>query len=317
METPKTKALGFGCVVWDDISSGPQAPSAQNIGGTTLNVVVHLNGLGYQSTIFTAVGDDNLGSMTLKTLNGLGLAMDFVKTVPQPTCLVKVSLDSDKNPTFSGFESGMSFDYIETSNSDINYIKNGAYNTLFFGTVEQRNDVSRSALAKIIEECAFETIFLDLNLREPFYSTEIIFSSLQKCTVAKMNWEEAVLTNELLRIGASSVDEFMSTIASKLFIDSIVITDAANGAYYFDGHETGRTTAFAVDLVDPVGAGDAFSAGLLYKLAMGESLDKACEFACRMGAMICSAVSTLPEYRVDQLYEFVDKLDLHKKRIWP
>jgi fructokinase len=317
METPKTKALGFGCVVWDEISSDPQIPCTQNIGGTTLNVVVHLNRLGYQSTIFTAVGDDSLGSRTLKTLKGLGLGLDFVKTVPQPTCLVKICLDNDKNPTFSGFADSMSFDYIETTNSDIDCIRVGAYNTLFFGTVEQRNGVSRNALTKIIEECTFETIFLDLNLREPFYSTEIIFSSLQKCTVAKMNWEEAVLTNDLLGIGASSVDEFMSNIASKFLIDSVVITDAANGVYYFDGHETGRTSAFAVDLVDPVGAGDAFSAGLLHKLAKGESLDKACEFACRMGAMICSAVSTLPEYRVDQLYEFVDKLDLHKKRIWP
>lgn len=310
------KALGFGCVVWDDMSDDAKATGPQNIGGTILNMVVHLNRLGDQSSIFTAVGDDPLGVMTIETLKGFGLVMDFVKKVPQPTCLVRVSLDEDKNPTFSGFEDKVSFDYIETSDPDIDYIREGAYNTIFFGTLEQRNDVSRHALTKILDECEFESIFLDLNLREPFYSTEIIVNSLDKCTVAKMNWEEAVLTNDLLSIKSASVDEFMSNIADKFLIDQVVITDGANGAYYFDGHKTGYSNAFAVDLVDPVGAGDAFSAGLLHKLAVGDPLDKACDFACRMGAMVCSAVSTLPEYKIGQLYDFVDKLSPQKKRNW-
>ena len=106
----------------------------------------------------------------------------------------------------------------------------------------------------------------------------------------------------------------MSNIADKFLIDDVVITDGDNGAYYYDGHKAGYSTAFAIDLVDPVGAGDAFSAGLLHRLVMGESLYEACEFACRMGSMICSAGSTLPEYKVDQLYELVDKLSSCAKR---
>jgi fructokinase len=128
-----------------------------------------------------------------------------------------------------------------------------------------------------------------------------------------MNWEEAVLTNNLFGIRCSSADKFMSNIAEKFLIDEVVVTDGDNGAYYCDGHETGYSIAFVIDLVDPVGAGDALSAGLLHELAMGEPLNEACEFACRMGAMICSAVSTFPQYKADQLYEFVDKLSPREK----
>ena len=301
------KALGFGCVVWDDISDNPKAKGPQNIGGTIFNMVVHLKRLGDEASIITAIGDDILGSLTIHKMKELGIGIEFVKIVSEPTCLVKVTFDENKNWSYS-MDDRVSWDFIFVNDKDIDNIKSHKYDVFFFGTLEQRNYVSRNSLIKILKECRFDTVYLDLNLRAPFYLKEIVEFSLKKCTIAKMNMEEAIMTNKMLDINTANIEEFMASLRQIYAIDKIIITDGKNGAYFSNKKEYGYCNGYIVDLVDPVGAGDAFSAGLLHKLDKGYSLEQACDFACKVGAMICSAKSSIPDYTLKEVHK------LHKRR---
>ena len=307
------KILGFGCVVWDDISEDPQAEGPQNIGGTIFNMVVHLKRLGDEASILTAIGDDPLGSITIRKMAKLGMETELVKIVPEPTCLVKVTFDENKNWSYS-IDDRVSWDFIYVNKSDIDNINHRKYNVLCFGTMEQRNMVSRKTLIKILEECRFDTIYLDLNLRSPFYSKEIIEFSLKKCTIAKMNIEEAIMTNNMMDIDAASIEEFMTSLRQIYAIDKVIVTDGESGAYFDDREKCGYCNGYIIDLVDTVGAGDAFSAGLLHKLGEGYSLEQACDFACRMGAIICSARSSIPGYTLSEVYKLSKRQGPRKTR---
>lgn len=312
------KILGFGCVVWDDISEDPHAKGPQNIGGTIFNTVVHLNRLGNKASIVTAIGNDDLGSLTIRKMKELGIGLEFVKKVTEPTCLVKVFFGEDGNWSYS-MEDRVSWDFISVRAADISRINRYKYKTFFFGTLEQRNIVSREGLIKILKECKFDTIFFDMNLRPPSYSKEIIEFSLKECTIAKMNMEEAILTNKLFNIKADSIEEFIVSLRMLYSIDKIIITNGMNGAYFSDGDKIGHSSGFLIDMVDTVGAGDAFSAGLMHKLSEDSSLKEACDFANKMGALICSAKSSIPDYSLEKVYKIctIRKGAIAKPFLWP
>lgn len=305
------KVLGFGAVLWDDICDDPSAKGAQNIGGAVFNVMFHLKKLGHMASILTAVGNDPLGDMTVRTMEALGISAQFAKRVPEPTCLVKVTFNSDKQPTYSCDEN-VSWDFITADRQDIEMINKNKYDILCFGTIEQRHRVSRETLREVLEKCRFNTVYLDLTLRSPFYSKEVVGYSLKNCTIAKMNMEEAAVTDKMFSIGAISVKEFMVSMQQLFSIEKVVITDGDNGAYFTADEGCGHVGGYHADMIDPVGAGDAFSAGLLHKLDEGFSLEDACDFACRMGAMICSKKSSTADYTMEEINNLSKRSDSGK-----
>lgn len=294
------KILGFGAVLWDDIADDPKTQGAQNIGGSVFNVMVHAKRLGNEASMLTAIGDDPLGDRTVQTMKELSIGTELVKIVSEPTCLVRVTFDENKQPSYS-CDDRVSWDFITVNQSDIDIINNNRYDYFCFGTLEQRNTVSRNALIQVLEKCRFDKVYLDLTLRPPFYSKEIMVYSLKKCNIAKMNMEEAIVTNSMLEVKAASVGDFMASLRQLYSIDMVIVTDGEDGAYFSNRETCGHCPGYTVDLVDPVGAGDAFSAGLLHKLKKGYPLEQACDFACRMGAMICSKKSSIPDYSNDEV----------------
>jgi len=305
------KVLGFGAVLWDDISDGHSQKGAQNIGGAVFNVMFHLKQLGHRASMLTAVGNDPLGDRTIRTMKALGMDVKLVKRVPEPTCLVRVTFDSNRQPSYSCDEQ-VSWDFITAGRQDIELINKNKYDILCFGTIEQRHGVSRETLRKVLEKCRFNTLYLDLTLRSPFYSKEVVEYSLKKCTVAKMNMEEAAVTDKMFSIGAVSVKEFMASLQQLFSIGKVVVTDGENGAYFAADEGCGHVGGYHADMIDPVGAGDAFSAGLLHKLYEGFSTEDACDFACRMGAMICSKKSSIADYTMEEVNSLSKRPDSGK-----
>lgn len=306
------RVLGFGAVLWDDISEDPNNQDAQNIGGSVFNVIVHAKRLGNEVSMMTAIGNDSLGDRTIRTMLELGVGIELVKTVSEPTCLVRVTFDKNRQPSYS-CDDRVSWDFITLNQPDIKKINNSRYNCFCFGTLEQRNMVSRNSLMKVLEECRFDTVYLDLTLRPPFYSKEVMEYSLKKCSIAKMNMDEAKIANSILNIKAPSVREFMASLRQMYSIDKVIITNGEDGTFFSDHETFGHCPGYSVQLVDPVGAGDAFSAGLLHKLNEGYLLEEACDFACRMGAMICSAKSSIPQYSLDDVFKLCKRQEIIKQ----
>lgn len=301
------KVLGFGAVVWDDIEPRASAGTApldsaaggRNIGGAVFNLVMHAKKLGASAYMFTALGDDDLGRRTLEVMRSKGVTTDFIKTVREPTCLVSVTFDERGEPHYE-VPNPASWDAITVTPGDLDIIDRIGFDYFCFGTIEQRNKVSRAALRKILGSCRFRRVYLDLTLRRE-YTTEILEYSLRAADIAKMNEVEAEVVKDAFALGARDRRDLMMKIAEKFDIDIVCITAGESGAHIGSREAYAYCPAYRVTVSDPVGAGDAFAAGLMVRLEAGDSLADACNFACKMGALICSKTSSLPDYDLAEI----------------
>ena len=299
------KVLGFGAVLWDDIVD-PQAPAREsvageaNIGGAVFNVVVHLRRLGYAAYMLSAIGTDPLGERTWRELDRLGIRRDFIASVAAPTCLIEVTFDRAGMPHYSSPDV-VSWDQIEAADNLVAEVDALACDVLIFGTLEQRSATSRATLRSVLEGARCGSVFLDLTLRGDFYDRDLLDYSMRRADIVKMNDEEAHVVNELFGLGRQDLRQLLPVIAREFDSGLVCITLGADGALAGDRSHVIHAPGYRVAVADTVGCGDAFSAGLLYRLGAGASLADACDFGNRMGALISAQRSSIPDYDIAEL----------------
>jgi fructokinase len=300
------KVLGFGAVLWDEIPrrapllAGAKPAIERSIGGAVFNVVVHLQRLGYDAYLLSAIGDDALGAETSAELSRLNVSGRFVGTVAAPTCLISVRFDDQGQPHYSS-PSLVSWDRICLTEADAREIDRASFDVLVFGTLEQRDPVSRASLRRALAEAHFGVTYLDLTLRGGFYSRELLDCSMRRSTILKMNEAEARVVDGLFGFHEADLRSLLQTMRQEFGNEVACITLGDRGALIGDRHTTIHSPGYHVSVVDTVGSGDAFSAGLLYKLGRGAPIGEACDFANRMGALISSKRGALPDYDLSEL----------------
>jgi len=303
------KALGFGAIVWDNIppACSPETmqptatpAKAHNLGGAVLNLLVHLQRLGKQTAMISALGSDPLGNAAYQTIRQMGIASQWMRQVAAPTSIVQVEFDDTGEPSYK-IDDNVSWDHITLRASDLHAIDNQQFDVFCFGTIEQRSRCSRDSLKLLLENVHFDRVYLDVNLRPPFYSKNIIAYSLHHCTIAKLNGDEADVLNRMFGFNAPDLETLIQQLRHRFNIEQVCVTHGSRGAYYSSPTAFGFCPAYSVTVADTVGAGDAFSAGLLHCLHTGDSLESACDFGCRMGALVASRTSSIPHYTLAEL----------------
>jgi len=282
------KVLGFGAVLWDEIDDN------LNIGGAVFNLAAHLRRLGSESGFITAIGSDELGRETLHIMREYGVDTSFIQVVDTQTCVVKVSLGAEGIPAYS-IPDFTSWDMIDVDEKTLSSVNEACYDYFCFGTLEQRNAVSRNSLQAILHKCTFGHVFLDLNLRLHYFNNEVLRYSLKECDLLKLNDEEAARVAGTFGFNGS-YDSLAQSLHEAFGIDLICITEGEKGAYLWSAEGWAYCRGYRVDVVDTVGAGDAFSAGLLHGHHNGLSLSEMGDFACRLGALIASRRGAVPQY---------------------
>jgi fructokinase len=288
---PAIKVLGFGAVLWDEIDG------CLNIGGAVFNLIAHLKTLGAECYFITAVGSDEPGDRVYSFMHARGIHTDFVGRLDTPTCVVRVSVDESGAPIYS-IPDFTSWDRIHLHRDDITKMNTIGFDYFCFGTLEQRNKPSRSSLRKILKRCMFKNVMYDMNLRLDYYDRERIEYSMHLCSILKMNEEESGVVNKIFRYAAGNYRVLTEKLRQDFKIDICCITKGAEGAYISSNEGFHFFRGYTVPVVDTVGAGDAFSAGLVYKHGMNASLGEACDFACRLGAFVASRRGAVPEYSI-------------------
>ena len=283
------KALGFGAIVWDDIPNSEKPidgatndSQPRSIGGAVFNVLAHLVKLGCESTMISSIGTDELGDRTIHAVAETGVGTGLLKRVDKPTCLIPVVFDETGQPSYH-IPEDVSWDWIEVTGSDIGTVRDCEFDCMVFGTIEQRGEASRRGLQRLLDECSFHHSVLDVNFRAPFYTGEVVAYSLGHCTTVKMSVEEAFEISDMFKIGSKEIEPFCVSVQERFGVERIVVTAGAEGAYYHDKNGFGHCPGYHVTVSDPVGAGDAFVAGLMYRLSEGDTLAAACDFGNRMG----------------------------------
>ena len=288
------KILGFGAVLWDEISG------EKNIGGAVFNLVTHCRKLGAEAFFYTAVGADKLGERTIELVRDLGIHTDFVKTVDWPTCVVKVSIDESGGAKYS-VPTMTSWDFIAATEEDFSTVDSLDFDYFCFGTIEQRSSTSRKTLRSLLRHCRFKNIFLDANLRLDYYNRAILQYSLRQSNMAKFNKEEMSIVSKLLGFGQVGYEDFIQIMIRRYGLKLVCVTLGRDGALLGSNTELVHCPGYTVEVSDTVGAGDAFSAGLLLKEHSAVSLHETVDFACRLGSIVASRRGAIPDYELDDI----------------
>lgn len=288
-------ATVFGEILWDLIGD------EKYIGGAPFNFAAHFIRLGNSVDFFSSVGRDALGEQALAEMRKLNISTGNVSiSNNKPTGAVTVSLN-DGLPRYS-IKNDVAWDWITQRSHNALTGREGQI--LYFGTLAQRSSGNRKFLAALVDGNNWKNIFCDLNIRQPFIHQSIIEYSLAKCTILKMNDEEALCVCKTLFNAEMPISAICLKIAERFHIQQQIVTCGSRGVYVFENEHLHFTPARSIRVADTVGAGDAFSAAFIYAIHKGMELKDAAEFSCRLAEFVASQSGAIPDYSP----EFVRRL---------
>jgi fructokinase len=171
-----------------------------------------------------------------------------------------------------------------------------------FGSLAARNKVSKDTLFKLLEMAKNKV--LDINLRAPHYNRRIVEQLLRKANFIKMNLAELELITGWFS-NYTSIEDRLKSIGDKFGFSNMVVTMGRDGALLLMNGVISKHPGFKVEVVDTVGAGDAFLAGLLSQLLDHADSEAALDFASGLGAFIATQRGGCPEYDTEQVKELI------------
>ena len=283
-------ALSFGEIVWDIIRD------TEHLGGAPLNLAAHLAQMGCAATMVSRTGDDRLGRAARDALGRLGVDASLVQRDPQrPTGFVDVALDAQGNPTFT-IHPDVAYDFIEFDETLARRLAAERFDVFCFGTLCQRSQLSRDTLRRILAAVRAHEVFYDVNIRQHYYSRQIVADSLAACTILKLNDSEHPVLSGLLFGRDLAEADFARRVRDEFSVGLVCVTKGAGGCTI---HHAGRrfdSPGLSVEVADTVGSGDAFSAAFLFKHCGGADPARSAEAANRIGAFVASQSGAIPEY---------------------
>ena len=264
-----------------------------------MNVARHLVQQGRAVLFASRVGIDDAGKGLITFLKDGGLYSDLVQQDDHlPTCEVTVRLDADGQATYIIPEL-VSWDNIMVQDPLMEAIQQSS--AIIYGSLACRDITTKDTLLKLLDKTSALKVF-DVNLRPPHFTITTIETLIESADVVKMNDDEAVLL-----IGGDEVDikENITEFQKKYNTQTICVTRGANGAIVWHNHEFFEHPGFKVQVVDTVGAGDAFLATLVSGLLAEQPMPATLEKACKIGAFVAGKRGANPVYD-DSVLQLID-----------
>lgn len=283
------KVLGLGELLWDVFED------SRKPGGAPANVAFQLNQLGLAGIIASRVGADPLGEEITRFLSGMGLSTDFIQTdAGHPTGTVTVQLDATGTPSYTIHEN-VAWDFLELTPELEALLP--TLSAVCFGTLAQRGKTTRETIQKILDRVPDDCLKLyDVNLRQDFFSRELLETSLQKSNVAKMNDGEMEVLKPVFGLPQDLAPvDFALNLCEKYGLAEVCITRAEKGCFLVrkDG-QTADVPGKIVQVADTVGSGDSFSAALIYTMLRGSDIQTQAEFANEVGTLVATRSGGMP-----------------------
>lgn len=283
----KYRIASIGELLWDIFPEGAE------IGGAPGNFAYHVNALGGEGIVVSAVGYDQLGERILDRFGSMSLNTQYIfRDAAHPTGIVSVVVDKEGKPTYTIHEN-VAWDFIPRTPQLARLANN--IDALCFGSLGQRAAVSRDTIQWFVKKARPRalTVF-DMNLRQSFYSWETIDFSLRAADVLKLNEEELKRLTEFLALDGDELT-LIKKIADSYDIRHVAYTRGARGSLLLSDREISDHPGYLTSVSDSVGAGDAFTAALVMGLLMGKNLDVINDAANRVASFICSQRGATPE----------------------
>jgi fructokinase len=281
---------GIGEVLWDVY------PDAAHFGGAPANFACHAASLGAEAWMVSAVGADELGDRALDSLGQRGVECASVTRDPKhATGRVLVTLDAKGQASYE-FAADTAWDHLSWSDQRASLARR--CDAVCFGTLGQRSPISRDTIRRFVEATPLTALkVFDVNLRQHFYDAETIESSLQIASALKLNGEELPIVAELCGIKARAPRDILMELMSRYELRFAALTHGPDGALLIAAGEESECPAVPTTVVDTVGAGDAFTATLVFDFLRGLPVVEINRHANAVASFVCSqpgAGSPLP-----------------------
>lgn len=280
------RVVGIGEVLWDVFPDGKQ------LGGAPANFAFHARALGAQAAIVSAVGQDPLGDEILERIASQGLPVYCVAVDPDArTGTVSVTLSASGSPTFVIHEN-VAWDRLAVTTPAGTVVAQA--DAVCFGTLAQRDERARGTIRTLLQHTLPTCVrVFDINLRQHFYSAEIIEFSLHVADVLKINDEELPVVARLFGL-AGDVREQILALARHFDLSAVALTRGAGGSLLYAHGQWADHPGAPAQVVDTVGAGDSFTAAMTLGLLAGWDLELIARRANELAAYVCSQAGATP-----------------------
>lgn len=285
------KIMAIGEIIFDIFNGEAE------IGGAPLNFCAHCAMLGAESALISAVGHDDSSEKAINKLCEFGVDTSFICKNNYPTgqCIVTVN---NGIPDYDVIRPS-AYDKIEMNESAVNKIKEYNADVFAFGTLIQRDDMSRKALRRILSECKFKHIFCDVNLRSGCYDKDSCLLCLEYADILKISEEEEPVLSEFgLYENGKSEKETVSNICEKFKnIKLILFTKGENGSLIYDAvdKEFYEIPCIDANVVSTVGAGDSYSAAFLCEYFRNGNIYKSGMAGAELSSYVVSHREAVPQ----------------------
>ena len=229
--------VGIGEALWDIL------PEGRKIGGAPANFAYHMSQFGLRSCAVSAVGDDEAGRELRNQLREKGVG-HMLETVPFPTGTVEVTLDGAGIPSYE-IRQGVAWDNIPFTPQ----IEELARHTraACFGSLAQRSPVSHRTIGRFLEtmpDGEGQYKVFDINLRQHFYTQQVVEESLRKCNILKINDEELAVVGSMFGLEGMQPGEQCRTLLDRYGLRIVILTCGAAGSSVFapDTHAARRSS---------------------------------------------------------------------------
>ena len=281
----KRYIVGLGEALWDVL------PEGKKLGGAPANFAYHAGQFGLDTIAISALGEDKLAEETIDALKEHSLN-HMMPRVPYPTGTVQVTLTGDGIPTYD-IKENVAWDNIPYTDEMKEIAQNAR--AVCFGSLAQRNVVSRENIHKFLDDTPKDCMkIFDINLRQQFYTKEVIKESLQRCNVLKINDEELVLIGRMFGYPGLDIENKCWLILGKYNLDMLVLTCGTNGSYVFTPGQMSFQETPKVEVADTVGAGDSFTGSFCACILNGKPVPEAHKTAVEVSAFVCTQNGAMP-----------------------
>jgi fructokinase len=318
-----SNVIGVGEVLWDLLLTGPQ------LGGAPANFAYHAHALGAQAHVITRVGNDDHGREIIRRFHEMGLPETTVQideTVPTGTA--KVALSGDGLAHFT-IQENVAWDHIAVTPAALAAASEA--HAICFGSLAQRSEASRNTIQQLVVAAPADALkVFDINLRQQFYSRDVIERSLQLANVLKLNDDELPTLAAMFNLTGSAEDDScgadtpvrvfgarqpsartrvsaphkiehqIECLAQTFSLRLVALTRGANGSLLYQKDNDNNDARWSdcpsrpVKVVDTVGAGDSFTAAMVLGLLRKMDLDEINTIANEVARYVCSQPGATP-----------------------
>jgi len=282
------KILAIGEVLWDLL------PSGRKVGGAPANFAFHSMQLGGDVRILSRIGNDDLGREVVEFYRSLGLSTELIETdLTAPTGTVGVALSAEGQPKYTIHEN-VAWDKIEATESAVRFAQNA--DAVYFGSLAARTEPALHTIRTLVSQTNPSALrVLDLNLRDPFVDCKVIESLLQLANVLKLNDEELTRLSAMFGAPGIEVKDQVDWFMNRYGLHMLILTCGAQGSRLFADGKEHVCESRKIEVVDTVGAGDAFTAAVVVGLLSGLPMETLHERASEIAAFVCTQSGATPK----------------------